>query len=237
MKNDMTQEPEKHKGDAHWLSRRLVWIAGAVALIILIFIIIQIVKFMMHSNAAPPKRQVQQITLVKPPPPVVKEKPPEIKQEPEKVQEKVEIEKPQEIDKPQDNEPPPAGDLGVDGDATGSGDGFGLQARKGGASLVGGMNGSGGSIYGWYTNRYATEIQKYFNEIVSQMGGIKGSGLKTIIRVDVDDNGAIRGVIIGSSGDPKMDEAVLQAINKVSLKEPPPAGMPRAMKMGIMSQG
>lgn len=233
---NMTEEPQKHKGDAHWLSRRLVWIGAGVALMIFLFIISQIVKFMMHSSAAPPKRQVQQITLVKPPPPVVKEKPPEIKQEPEKVEDKVEIEKPQEIEQPQDNTPPPAGDLGVDGDATGSGDGFGLQARKGGASLVGGMNGTG-SIYGWYTNRYATEIQKYFNEIVSQMGGIKGSGLKTIIRVDVDDFGGIRAAIIGSSGDPKMDEAVMQAVNKVSLKEPPPAGMPRAMKLGIMSQG
>jgi TonB family protein len=69
------------------------------------------------------------------------------------------------------------------------------------------------------------------------MGDIKGSGLKTIIRVDVDDFGAFQAVIVGSSGDPKMDDAVLQAVNKVSLKEPPPAGMPRAMKLGIMSQG
>jgi protein TonB len=237
MKNDMTSEPQKHKGDAHWLSRRLVWIGAAVALIILITLLSQIIKFMMSVNTAPPKAKVQQITLVKPPPPVVKEKPPEIKPEPEKVEEKVEIEKPQEIEQPQDNEPPPAGDLGVDADASGSGDGFGLQARKGGASLVGGMNGSGGSIYGWYTSRYANEIQKHFNEIVSKMGGIKGSGLKTIIRLDVDNDGGIRGSIIGSSGDPKMDEAVIEALKRVTLKEPPPAGMPRAMKLGIMSQG
>jgi len=237
MKNDMTSEPQKHKGDAHWLSRRLVWIGAGIALLILIAVLSQIIKFMMSVNTAPPKRQVQQITLVKPPPPVVKEKPPEIKPEPEKVEDKVEIEKPQEIEQPQDNEPPPAGDLGVDADASGSGDSFGLQAKKGGASLVGGMNGNGGSIYGWYTNRYAGEIQKHFNEIVSKMGGIKGSGLKTVIRVEVDDNGGIRGSIIGSSGDPKMDDAVIEAINRVTLREPPPAGMPRAMKMGIMSQG
>lgn len=228
----MTPQGHTPDKDVHKLSRRLVWAGAAIGLLILLVVIGLTIRFILQVNKEPPKQRVQQITLVKPPPPKIEEKPPEIK-EPEIKPKEVEIEKP-EIDEPKDIEPPP-GDLGVDADASGGGDGFGLQARKGGASLIDGAHGSG--MYNWYTNRYASEIQRHFNEIVSRMGGLNGKGLKTIIRVDVELDGSIRGSIIGSSGDPKMDEAVIQAINRVTLREPPPAGMPRAMKMGIMSQG
>lgn len=235
------QKHEHHTGDYHRNSRRLIWAVGTVSMTIILAGVAGVVKTIIGSNAPQLKHQVQQITLVRPPPPKVKEQPPEQRPEPEvkkdDVKEIVEAERPQEVDRPQDDEPPPAGELGVDGDATGGGDSFGLQARRGGASLVGGGTRNGGSIYGWYTSRYSSELQRLFNETVTRMGGIKGVGLKTIVRVDIDDSGAIRGAIIASSGNPRMDEAVRQALSSFTLKEPPPPGMPRAMKLGIMSQG
>jgi protein TonB len=211
-------------------------------LIVILAGVTAVVKSILSVNKPQTKRQVQQVTLMKPPPPKVKEQPPEQKPEPEQkkdeIKDVVEAEKPQDVERPQDNEPPPAGDLGVDADATGSGDSFGLQARKGGSSLVGGGgSGNGNNIYGWYTARYGSEIQRLFNEIITKMGGFKGDSVKTIVRVDVDDTGSIRGSIVGSSGNPKMDEAVMQALSRVTLKEPPPPGMPRAMKLVIMPQG
>lgn len=232
---------KQHKSDYHKSSRRAIWLVVVVSLTIIVAGVTGVVKVMMGMKAPHKKQQVQQITLVKPPPPKVKEQLPEQKPEPvqqkEEVKEIVDVDKPQQVDTPQNDEPPPAGDLGVDGDATGSGDSFGLQARKGGAALVGGVSGGQGSLYGWYTNRYGSEIQRLFNQIVNEIGGINGNSLKTIIRVEIDDTGSIRGSIIGSSGNSKMDDAVLQALSRVTLREPPPPGMPRAMKLGVMSQG
>lgn len=233
---------DKATNDSHRTGRRVIWVVAGVSMTIILAGVAGVVKMINGCTAPQMKRQVQQITLVKPPPPPkVKEQPPEQRPEPEQkkdeVKEIVQVARPQEVDRPQDSEPPPAGDLGVDGDATGSGDSFGLQARKGGASLVGGTTGNGSSLYGWYTSRYSNELQRLFNETVSQMGGIKGNSLKAIVRVDIDDSGAIRGAIIASSGNPRMDEAVLHSLGKFDLREPPPPGMPRALKLSIMSQG
>jgi protein TonB len=222
--------------------RRVVWAVVAVSLTLILAGVVGVVKLISGCKAPQMKRQVQQITLIKPPPPPkIKEQPPELKPEPEQQKEEikdlVDVERPQEVDRPEESAPPPSGELGVDGDATGSGDAFGLQARKGGAALVGGGGGQGGDLYGWYTNRYGSELQKLVNDITTQMGGIKGTDLKTVVRVDIDDSGAIRGTIIASSGNPRMDEAVLQALSRFTLREPPPPGMPRAMKLGVMSQG
>jgi len=234
---------QKQTGDYHRTSRRLIWGVVVVSLVVILSGVAGIVKGIRGVKAPEKKSQVQQITLVKPPPPKVKEQPPEQKQEPElkkeEAKEIVAVEKPQDAERPMDNEPPPSADLGVDADASGSGDSFGLQARKGGASLVGGGGvGSGGSIYAWYGKRYGSEIQQLFDEIVNKRGGFKGASLKAAtVRVDVDDSGAIRGTLLDSTGDPQIDEAVQLALSRVTLREPPPPGMPRALKFRIRLQG
>lgn len=234
----------KHKGH-HPGIRAFILIVAGIGIVGIVAGVVWFVREIIGFDAPQPKKP-QQVTLIKPPPPPpkVKEQPPEQKPDPEQkkeeVKEIVEAAKPLEAEPPPDTSPPPAADLGVDADASGSGDSFGLQARKGGQALVGGVTGGTGSLYGWYAARYGSEIQRYFDEIVAQMGGLRGdtAQLKTIIRVEVDPTGAMRGSIIGSSGNPKMDEMVVQAMSKVTLREPPPPGLPaKGMKFVIMPRG
>ncbi len=196
-----------------------------------------LIKQLVTDDGHKRQRQIQKITLVKPPePPKIKEKPPEPVHKKEKVieQQQKEVPKPQEAKA--DNEPPPGDELGLDAEGSGSGDSFGLKARKGGRALIGG-NG-GGTGYGWYTKRIADELQQLVNKLVRDKGGIKEKGLKTEIRIKLDDVGRIVDfTIIGPSGNNELDNAVRLALTSAQLSDPPPYGMSRVLKFRIRPKG
>lgn len=218
---------------------------GLIALMVVFLVAaMYIVKMVLSEDGPHNKSSVTTVTLLKPPPPLqVKEKPPEpeIKQ----IQKKEEIidQIPKDEPKNAENDSTPAGDkLGLDAEGKAGSDAFGLAGKKGGRSLLAGGDGMGRlsllSKFAGYTKMVETEIRKKVMHRLDEDGGIPKGKLQTIVRISVDSNGAVlASKIIGSSGNNKMDEAVISSIVHIKLSEPPPEGMPRTMNIKISSQG
>jgi protein TonB len=234
----MSDMPEK-KPSVSW---------GLIALMIIVLGAgIYIVKIAMSDTAPRKKNTVATVTLMKPPPVVIKEKPPE--PEPVKETQKKEdiIDPEQKNESPAapsaDNDNTPAGDkLGLDAEGGAGNDAFGLVGKKGGRSLLAGGNGMGAisllNKYAGYTQILTTTIRKKVMKSLDEEGGIPKGKLQAVVRLSVDSDGAIVGFrIIGSSGNNRMDEAVLRTLGSIKISEPPPNGMPRTMDIRITSQG
>jgi TonB family protein len=54
--------------------------------------------------------------------------------------------------------------------------------------------------------------------------------------VDIDGK-VVKYRIIGSSGNTRMDEAVVESLSSLRISEPPPDSMPRTIDIKIISQG
>jgi TonB family protein len=183
---------------------------------------------------------VHTVTLLKlPPPPPIKEKPPE-----PKVEEKKEVIKTEPDQQPQSEErqsETPAGEqLGVDAEGSAGSDGFGLVAKKGGRPLIGGSSGDQSLLrkYAWYTQFLEEEIRKKVREHLDRHGGIPEGNLKIMVRVTLNERGAVTDhAILASSGSHKMDTAVAESLKSLRLREPPPEGMPSTLRLRITSQG
>lgn len=213
--------------------------SGAIALVMMCFSFIAI-KALLSDDGQKRKRQIQTVNLLKPPPPPkVKEKLPE----PEIKKKEEVIETPQQEEDPVDDqnadEPPPGDDLGLDADGGAGADGFGLRAKKGARSLIGG-NDSGALLrkYAWYTRIIEEELRKQVNSRIEKNGGIPDENLKTVVQIRLDDSGKILDVRIRNScGDEEMDKVVLESLKTARLSEPPPIGMPRTLKIRISAKG
>jgi periplasmic protein TonB len=208
---------------------------------------IYIVKIAMTDTSPRKKNTVATVTLLKPPPVVIKEKPPE--PEPVKETQKKEdiIDPGQKNESPAppnaDNDNTPAGDkLGLDAEGSAGNDAFGLVGKKGGRSVLAGGNGMGAinlmGKYAGYTQIVTTAIRKKVMKCLDEEGGIPSGKLQAVVRISVDNDGAVVGFhIIGSSGNNRMDEAVKRTLGSIKISEPPPNGMPRTMDIRITSQG
>jgi TonB family protein len=231
----MSDKQKKKSSPKAWglIALMVVFVAAAV----------YIVKMVLSEDVSHKKSSVTTVTLLKPPPPVtIKEKPPE---EMKQVEKKIEqtIEAPQDQPKGPENDNTPAGDkLGLDAEGTAGGDAFGLAGKKGGRSLLAGGNGMGRlsllSKFAGYTQMVETEIRKKIMKRLDEEGGIPKGTLQAVVRISVDNNGAVIAYkIIGSSGNNKMDGAVKSSLEHIKISEPPPDGMPRTMDIKIKSQG
>jgi protein TonB len=205
-----------------------------------------IVKTIMSGSEPRKKDTIATVTLLKPPPPVIKEKPPE----PEQVKD---IPKKEEIIDPEVNESQtpqndnkdntPAGDsLGVDAEGGAGSDSFGLVGKKGGRNLLAGGSGSGKlsllTKFTGYTQIVTTELRKKVMKHLDEEGGIPKGKLQAVVRLSVDLDGKVVDYrIIGSSGNNRMDEAIIDSLHSLRISEPPPEGMPRTMNIRIISQG
>ncbi len=216
---------------------------GLIAVMVVFLVVaIYIVKIVLSEDGPHKKSSVTTVTLLKPPPPVqVKEKPPEVKpiEKKEEIIQKI----PQDQPKSAENDNKPAGDkLGLDAEGKAGSDAFGLAGNKGGRSLLAGGDGMGRlsllSKFAGYTQIVETEIRKKIMKRLDEEGGIPKGKLQTIVRISVDNNGAvISSKIIGSSGNNKLDETVKSSLVHIKISEPPPDGMPRTMDIKISSQG
>lgn len=205
------------------------------------------------DEGGPAKAVFQNVTLLKPAD--VKEKPPEPEQ-PKELPKPVEearqtIEAPTTASEaaagPRDDGPPAGNDLGVDAEGGSGSDSFGLVGRKGGrgiTTIVGGGEGGGGgklslfAKYGWYTRKIQDEVRAEVKRRLDREGGYPKGKLQTVVRVVVDDRGAVvASSIVTSCGLPKMDNAVIKSLEHMRISEPPPEGMPRGMTLRIASQG
>ncbi len=208
---------------------------------------ITIIKTALTDTGPRKKNTVTTVNLMKLPPVVIKEKPPEPEpvKETQKKEELIDPEPKNESSAPPnaDNDTTLAGDkLGLDAEGGAGNDAFGLVGKKGGRSLLSGGNGMGGisllNKYAGYTQIVTTAIRKKVMKHLDEEGGIPGGKLQTVVRISVDNEGAVVGFhIIGSSGNNRMDEAVQRTLGSMKIGEPPPNGMPRTMDIRISSQG
>lgn len=219
--------------------RRNIYFYAIVGLALIVFLVVLGfgIRHLLREDKTGRERQVQMVTLLPPPPPPKTEEPPPEPEEPEEEIETPEEEQPAE--EPEDTPPdlPPSEELGLDADAGLGSDAFGLQAKKGGRSLIGGDG--AGSLYGWYANLVSSELQKTANEILQRDGGVPpGKWQKVRFEVMLDVFGTLQKFsIIKSSGNEKIDEAVKKALQLKTHFEPPPPGMPKVMKFGVLLQG
>jgi TonB family protein len=205
---------------------------------------VYVVKTVLTEDGPRRKNTTATVTLLKPPPPVIKERPPEpeIKEVP-KQEEIIDPGLKNETETPQNDnqDSTPAGDtLGVDAEGGAGSDGFGLVGKKGGRSILAGGTGTASLLtkFAGYTQIVTTELRKKVMKRLDEEGGIPKGKLQCVVRMRVDIDGKVIDYrVIGSSGNNRMDEAVIECLRSLRISEPPPDDMPRTMNIKIISQG
>jgi periplasmic protein TonB len=222
--------------------RLIIW--GVSGLVALMFVAgaVGAIKLLFSDDGSKRQRQIKMVTLVKPPPPPkVKEKPPEpeIKKKEEIVEPEQEPE-PDPVDDMSEDEGPMDDDLGLDADGTAGADGFGLRAKKGGRDLIGSRVGGTNLLrkYGWYAAIIQEDLRKRVNKHMEENGGIPDGNLVAQVKITLDEKGQITDLALERpTGNTTMDSALKEALLLTQVSEPPPAGMPRTMKLKISSKG
>lgn len=218
---------------------------GGIAVIVAVLMVVGVVfalKFLLKDDKQRRKRQIQMISVVKPPPPPkIKEKPPEpeVKKE-EIIEPEPEETPPEPTDDAAQDDTPPGDDLGLDADGTAGSDAFGLRAKKGGRALIGGSYGDAAMMrrYAWYARIIQDELRKRMNRHMEENGGIPEGNLKVLVQITLNDLGKVVDFNLArSSGNQRMDDAIVNALNLATISEPPPKGMPRMIKLKISAKG
>lgn len=203
------------------------------------------IKVLIRDDGSHKRRVIQDICIVRqpPPPPAQKIKPPEpevVKQEEFVEPEAKQEDTPDQADQSQDDGAKDE-NLGLDAAGGTGSDAFGLMAQKGGRSLIDGgplvIGGGFGDAsmmkkYAWYTRKIETEIRQ---RLLLHENNLPSDNHHVLIKITLDDKGGITEYLIyDPSGDDRLDEAVKLAMEQTrSISEPPPAGMPRTLKLRI----
>jgi TonB family protein len=226
--------------------RKIKIAIGGVALCVVLLMLVGVVfalKYLLKDDQQRRKRRIQMISVVKPPPPPkIKEKPPEpeIKKKEELIEPEPEETPPEPTDDMSEDDVPPGEDLGLDADGTAGSDGFGLRAKKGGRALIGGAYSDASMMrrYGWYTRIIQEELRKQLNSHMESNGGYPEGNPKALVLITLDELGKIVEYNLSrSSGNEKMDDALVSALRLATISEPPPKGMPRIIKLKISAKG
>jgi TonB family protein len=228
---------------------------GASAAVALVFLggIAFVAHLVLSDSGGRRKTHISTVTLLKPPPDA-KEKPPEPEIRKETLKREEIIAAPEQRafssapgpDSPSDA--PGGSDLGVDSEGGSGSDGFGLVGRKGGRALIGSgppvVGGGAGSRlsllakFGWFTRKIQEEVRGLVKKHFDENGGFPKGKHQTTVKIVVDEKGVVvDSRLVASSGNPKVDDAVLQSLTRMRLSQPPPEGMPRGMTLRIDSQG
>lgn len=163
--------------------------------------------YFMHDTSgvhreAPP---IDTITMLPPPPP-----PPPPQQRPPEPEKKLDIPKPDEP-KPVDAPRP----MTINGPAQAGTDAFNIGAGDGGGSLGSGA-GLGDSAYSRY-------MGSALEQAIQQDDDVNRQVFSAEVEVWVSQSGGVtRATILRSSGDAKVDQSLLRAIQSVSLNPPSP---------------
>jgi outer membrane biosynthesis protein TonB len=229
----MTTEPKKS-------GKALILGASAVVAILFIAVVVYGVRVLISDDGQKRKRQIQMVTLVKPPPPPkIKEKPPE--PEVKKKEEVIEPEpEPEPAEDQSQDDTPPGQDLGLDAEGGAIADGFGLKAKKGGRALIGGGSGKGSLLrkYAWYTRIIQEELRNKVRDHLDANGGVPEGNCKVVLKISLDGAGNIVNHRIDElCGQPRVDEAIKKVLQVVRISEPPPADMPKTLKLRITKKG
>lgn len=216
-----------------WL-RRLPVIIGIV-LSVAVGVAVYFMKDLFQKGPQT-KRVVQQISVVQPPPPPPpppEQKPPEPVVKEEKIEEPEPEQEPEPA--PEQAEAPPGEQLGVEGDGGAGSDAFGLQARQGGRSLLGGTP---GSVIQWYGGQVKQGLDSELQALLEDTQARKTS-YAVMLNVWIGADGRLsRAELVGSSGKPEVDQAIRAALSKLrlALQKPPPDNMPQPVKIRLTSR-
>jgi outer membrane biosynthesis protein TonB len=220
-----------------WLERyrMAISVAGVT------FAIGGVVVALTRHDDQPPAKQVRELTVISlpppppPPPPPPDQKPIEetkLEEQPPEFQEQKPIEeaKADPVKDAKADEPP--GPLSLDAKGQGPGDAFGLGGKPGGSAYGGGGGGGGG--WGWY----ASIVQSQLRSALESNKKTRKATMRGNIRIWADQTGrVIRVQLAGTTGDAELDAALRSEVfGNLTLREPPPKGMPMPMIIRITEQ-
>lgn len=214
----------------------LRYLPGIVGLVLVLAIAVGVYLLKdLFQKPAQTKKQVQQVTILAPPPPPPPPPPEQKPPEPEVKEEKIpEPEPEKEPDKaPEEAEEPPGEQLGVDAEGGAGSDAFGLAARKGGRSILGGTP---GSAILWYGGQIKKGLEQQLQSLLTDSA--RQQAYSVVVDIWVGADGRVsRAELSAGSGKPEVDAAIRAALPKLSLgmPKPPPENMPQPVKIGITS--
>lgn len=220
----MTTHEYRRRPQRRWLGP----VVGAVAVLLLGALIWHFATSSVGVRRAAPR--IATITPLPPPPPPPKEKPPE----PKKVEEDIKpIDKPQDIPQKPVDAPKPSNDVAknvtINGDAQAGSDNFNIGAGDGG-----GMMGSGGGT-GTGTGSYDTYLGYAIQQAVQRDDRV--NRLVFDVRADVwlDAEGKLtRAELVGSSGNSKTDDALIEALRAMPrIDVAPPSSLRFPLRVAI----
>ena len=127
-----------------------------------------------------------------------------------------------------DDKPPQAAPVSTNIAGNGP-DTFGLQ-RGNGDGLAFGGGGGQHSKFGWY----AVQVQGVVDEALRKTPRMRQATFNLKVRIWPDETGRVtRAKLNGTTHDPKLDNALREALTGLQLREPPPPGMPVPIVMQI----
>ena len=184
----------------------------------------------MGGTQAPRPPDIQQISLVQPPPPPPP--PPEMEEPPPPEMEEVEIDEPEPeplADDSAADEPLPGDDLGLDAEGVAGSDGFGLKAKKGGRSLIG-----GGDRNKWYAGVIQTDLQA----LLAEIDEIRQGRYAVVVRIWIAEDGQVEDVeLVCSTGNQDVDQAIRETLaGGLRLSRSPPEDLPQPIRVRITSR-
>jgi TonB family protein len=92
--------------------------------------------------------------------------------------------------------------------------------------------------YGWYAQIVQDDIRSRLQKLMEQDGGLPKEKSNAIVKVVLNERGmVVEYRIMNPSGIERFDRAIKQALERLTLRQPPPEGMPRSMNIRVSTQG
>jgi TonB family protein len=215
-----------------------IWLAYGAVTLFFLGAGIWMLKAILFSGDLKPDREIP-ITLFAPPPPpppppVEETPPPEVIEEIIDPVDQLTDEVEESID-----EPPEDGPVSVDAEGEAGGSDW-LQGKPGGQSLIGSGQGESSMLrkFAWYTRLLQDQVRKEMRRVLEKSGGWPEGDNKAKIRIELDASGRIVDFrLVDSSGNDRIDRALMEVLPVIQLSEPPPPDMPLAMYVRISAKG
>lgn len=191
------------------------------------------------TTKKPPRPQQQTMRVVLPPPPPPPPKPPEPEKPKPLEQPKLNTPTPSKaIENKPAQKPTPAPAQAPLTAAAGAGtNAYGLAVGNGsGGGLIGGSGGvgaGGGSRFG----AYAGQIQAQIEAALQRDEQTRNGRYALALRLWLSPSGQVeRAQVVGSTGDPAMDQAVVRVISALAIGAGPPADMPQPVNLRVRAR-
>lgn len=209
--------------------RRGLAIAGVMAALLALAAVVA--WQMMKDAGAPKRKQVQQISLVQPR--ELPKPPPEPEKPKEEIKEKIDTPPPEAR---KDDSPPPEAPLKLEGEASPGGTldvGGGGKGQEYTIPRVAGT-GEGRRGFGFYTQ----QLQSLLQDELNRKDKLRGSEYRATLALWLAGDGKVQRVeMTGSSGDPRIDALIVEAVSAARGFKAPPESMPQPVRLRVTARG